>query len=128
MNNFLNLKLPSTEVKQKKPKKQLLKDYERERLLRGHRDDDDFDVNKPQPKSYYKELAEAKAEFSLQANKEIDSSDGDLFTTTSEVRICEEEEVDEKVEDGLEAYWKDDSKLSEEDKFWKTYFLEVSVI
>merc|ERR1712096_490185 len=114
----------STEGKKKKPKKQLLKDYERERLLQGHQDDDDeFDINQPQPKSYYKELEEAKAEFSLQANQEIEGdSDGELFTT-SEVKKCEKEKLDENVKDTLKPYWTDDSKLSYEDKFLRDYIL-----
>jgi len=112
--------------KEKKPKKQLLKDYERERLLAGHQDDsdDDFDEDKPQPKSYYQEQEEAKKQFSLQANKELeDDSDGELFTS-SEVKNIKKEEEDEKEALVLKPYWTDDSKLSRDDIFLRDYFMQ----
>ena len=109
-----------------------MKDYERERLLAGHQEDsdDDFDEDKPQPKSYYQEQEEAKKQFSLQANKELeDESDGELFTS-SEVKNIKKEEADEKEEEALvlKPYWTDDSKLSRDDIFLRDYILQVSII
>lgn len=107
-----------------------MKDYERERLLAGHQDDsdDDFDEDKPQPKSYYQEQEEAKKQFSLQANKELeDDSDGELFTS-SEVKNIKKEEEDEKEALVLKPYWTDDSKLSRDDIFLRDYFMQVSIV
>ena len=108
-----------------------MKDYERERLLGGHQDDsdNDFDEDKPQPSSYYKKLEDAKKQFSLQADKELeDDSDGEFYTT-SEVKNIKKEKADEKEEGAvdLKPYWKDDSKLSKVDVFLRDYIMQVKL-